>query len=356
MRYVHTKATKRMESYRVRSTGQDRCPTLLLPVSLGVSSVVLLHLLDAQLHTQAERMNRTGYALHVLHVDSSDSESDAVTSDALLTAVKQHYPAHNYSSARLADVFCYSTASLLKVPGLDLSSQGDSSQATDQEQLASLISSLPSATSRSDVLAILKTRLVMAKAMELDCIGVLWGDSTTRLAEKTLAETAKGRGFSLPWQLSDGSSPHGLNFHYPLRDLLKKELVTFSSLTIPPLTSLILDSPAVMHVSASGKNTTVDDLMTEYFESVEQNYPSIVANVVRTSGKLKAPRTDADDDTCSLCAMPLAHGSAGLHGWGGDQEALETGPSHLAGDDSGEGSLCYGCARSLLGSKSIRTS
>lgn len=79
-----------------------------------------------------------------------------------------------------------------------------------REAVRSLLGALASPTSRTDVLAVLRARLVVEIAKREGCEGVLWGDTTTRLAEKTLGETAKGRGFSIPWRTADGDSPFGM--------------------------------------------------------------------------------------------------------------------------------------------------
>ncbi|KKY20731.1 putative thiouridylase cytoplasmic subunit 2 [Diplodia seriata] len=283
VKYVNTKAIKRMESYayyvKNRSANEER--KLLLPVSFGVSSVTLLYLLDEHLKRQTAKTGRTGYALHVLFVDTAAVERD-VPGVGTLEKLKEVFPGHEYSSVALADIFENSDAKevLQAIPeaaSADVSGEAE----TSQERLERLILSLPSATSRSDVITILKNRVIVDFAQNHGCKGILWGDSTTKIAEKTLAETAKGRGFSLPWQVSDGVSPYGIVFNYPVRDLLKKELVAHAQLTDPPLTGLIHEEKPTQ-VSASAKNTTIDDLMKQYFESVEQDYPSIVANVMPT--------------------------------------------------------------------------
>ena len=209
------------------------------------------------------------------------------------------------------------------------------------EKLGRLFGSLTSATARSDVISTLRNRLVIEHAKSINCEGILWGDSTTRLAEKTLAETAKGRGFSLPWHVADGQSPFGLTFNYPLRDLLKKELVSYIDIVGEHLPSVVLESVPTQ-ASMSSKNTTIDDLMKQYFESVEENFPSIVSNVVRTTGKLEAIPTSAAMSRCRLCSMPVSDGRFGIYGWGGDQH----GSVNTAESNSGA-QLCYGCTRSM---------
>ncbi|KAF2873696.1 cytoplasmic tRNA 2-thiolation protein 2 [Massariosphaeria phaeospora] len=340
VKYVHTKTIKRMESFRVRFAAQDQQRRILLPLSFGVSSVTLLHILDHHLTTQTTRTGRTGFALDVVFVDTLGLENP-FPSESLLAQAKGKYPDHRYTSLPLYDVFRLlpNESSLHNlVPGLDLPNNLPVS-----EQLTSLINSLPSATARADVLYTLRTRLIVEHAKSTGCETIIWGDSTTKLAEKTLAETAKGRGFSLPWQVADGESPFGITFHYPLRDLLKKELVAYVDIASPSLSALIeQSSSASAQASLSSKNTTIDDLMKQYFESVEENFPSIVSNVVRTTGKLQASSSSPSDPHCSLCGMPVTDGRFGIHGWGGDQQDGSDFPS-----GEGNSRLCYGCTRSM---------
>jgi cytoplasmic tRNA 2-thiolation protein 2 len=340
LKYVHTKVIKRMESFRVRFSDTDQQRKILLPLSFGVSSVTLLHVLDQHLRTQAEKTRRTGFSLHVLFVDTS-SVDKASLDDHLLAKAQEQFPSHKYTSLPLHDVFRLvdKDTSLLKlVPGWE-----GKKDLPPPEQLSDLINSLTSATARSDVVSALRTRLIVEHAKASGCEGVLWGDSTTNLAQKTLAETAKGRGFSLPWQVAEGESPYGVTFNYPLRDVLKKELVSFVELSEPSLSPLVHElSLSATQASMSSKNTTIDDLMKQYFESVEENFPSIVANVVRTADKLAAPTTSTSVSYCSLCSMPVAGGRFGIHGWGGDQEDGLDAPVI-----EGAYGLCYGCTRSI---------
>ncbi|KAI9875221.1 MAG: cytoplasmic tRNA 2-thiolation protein 2 [Pleopsidium flavum] len=356
MKYVGRKAVKRMESYQVRSYSKNIQRTLLLPVSCGVSSVTLLHILDQQLQSQLDRTGRAGYSLHVLLVDTS-AEDTGVPTIEHLDELENKYPRPTYSTLTLSEISDYGIALPEDLAHGFITDEGNTSSSlqTSQARLHKFMSSLPSATSKADVLGILRMRLIVEFAKNKGCESILWGDSTTRLAEKTLAETAKGRGFSLPWQTSEGESPHGIHFKYPLRDLLKKELSTYSSLTSPPLTPLIVGQSSSRPISASAKSTTIDDLMSQYFESVETNYPSIVANVVRTSSKLSAPQFEPKDQNCKLCGLPIADGSGGMHGWGGDQQKeIGTGKSEVANVLTASG-LCYGCARSMHGAKQIES-
>jgi len=291
---------------------------------------------------QLQKMNRTAFNLHIVHIDLYLDPSDRKDSSDLLEKYKTRFPRHSYSSVGLEEALLlqsidWSSLGLEKPSALDPGKPGT-------ERLQELIAVMPSATSKADIISTLLTRLLVDVAKHNDCEAILFGDSTTRLAEKTLTETAKGRGFSLPWQVSDGMSPYNIGFNYPLRDLLKKELFTFSSLTTPPLTDLILRQEPSSHISASSKLTTIDDLMAQYFESVEENYPSIVANVVRTSSKLQA-LTEEQTQSCGLCGLPVSDGTDGIFGWGGDQNS----DSRMEREQGHKQILCYGCSRSING-------
>jgi cytoplasmic tRNA 2-thiolation protein 2 len=89
---------------------------------------------------------------------------------------------------------------------------------------------------------------------------------------------------------------------------------------------------------ASLRNSTIDILMKQYFDSAEEQYPSIVSNVVRTSGRLHAGLIGAQ--RCKLCILPVTKDQLGIEGWEGIQEVESRRiESKLE--------LCYGCSRSV---------
>lgn len=327
MRYVSTKVLKRLESNKIRGGFNDPQKTLLVPVSFGVSSITLLHVLDQHLQARREQGRHAGYSLHVLFIDqpmSTDQECPRDLRDLLM----QRYPLHVYSTILLEDC-------------ADHGADAEKSPVDKSMNLKDNFRSLPSASARTDFIDITRRQLITAFAKSHGCDTILFGDSTTRLAERTLSETAKGRGVSLPWLTTDGDSS-GINCIYPLRDLLRKELASYANVVSPPLTPLIIKSPA--QVSASSKDVTIDGLMTQYFESVEKDYPSIVANVVRTTGKLKPPANSEGCEKCSLCGFSIVGGT-----WGGEQGSAAFSQAETINGLGPDQSLCYGCKRTLNG-------
>lgn len=334
-----------METYRIRGSTPKNPKKLLFPLSFGHSSASLLHILDGHLQGQHDRMNRAAYELLVVHIDLHLEAVDLEKTSMLLEKYKSRFPRHTYLKLGLEEALDLDSIDW-KIFSVHPQSYSDPKKPY-MERLQELAGSLSSATSRADVLKTFLTRLLVEVARRSDCEGILFGDSTTKLAEKVLIETAKGRGFSLPWKVSDGMLPYGVSFNYPLRDLLKKDLVAFCSLASPPLDNMVIRDEISINFSAASKSATIDDLMAQYFESVEENYPSIVANVVRTSSKLKA-LSITSTTACGLCGIPVEEGTDGIFGWAGDQNS----GSRVQNSSSravSEGTLCYGCSRSVNG-------
>ena len=341
--YIVSKCAKRLSDFKVKGIHGERCRKLLLPLSFGAASLSLLHILHGHIRKQREKTSRQGYEISVIHIDESLPCADS-SSPVPIEDLKQDYPLHHYHVYRLNDTSLWEqegedTQGLLRRLSV---AAGQSDPAIN---LQSYLSSLASTSSVEDISAILRTQLVVNRARALGCEAILWGDSTTRLAEKTLAETAKGRGFSLPWLVND-SSPHGVPFMYPLRDILRKELTVFACVTQPSLAKYIIGIDPEMKQTKSSRKSTIDGLMTQYFESVEQNYPSIVSNVVRTGSKLSSGEYCQTQCRCRVCDLPVDQANE-------DIEITRDGSGESpAQTDEYLQALCYGCLRSTQGSTS----
>lgn len=300
-------------------------------------------------------MGRTGFALIVLFVDDGKHEEQEVS--AFMAGLKERYPRHEYKTVPLM---------------ADVEQEHGEDDGLGSMDVNDLLKSLSSPTSQSDIASIALTHTIIRQAQMYKCEGIIWGDTTTRLAEKILASTALGRGATLPWLVNDGSSPYTLSnsstkivFLYPMKDVLRKELEPYSK--VSNITTLAMPQRASGAV-VSSKNATIDGLMKEYFESVEKDYPSIVANVVRTSSKLR-PTNDVtthlkQDESaygashCELCGVPVAAGAFGIYSWGGSQASQNAGTVNTSTPSQpvipidptviSDHRLCYGCARSTL--------
>ena len=334
LNYVGVKVSKRLESNNLRRSLRDEPKNLLVALSLGPSSLAMLHVLDQNAQRQCQRTGRAGYKLHVLFIDPPSHGHDKDAGDDTFTLLKETYAGHTYLRRPLEDVLDEISSDFLHtfqtsglVSGTDGNKQGASPKSVRFEMM---LAKMASDGSTGDVVNVLRDRLIASVASKNNIDAILYGDSTTRLAEKTLSEAARGRGAFIPWVTADGPLPHGPLVIYPMRDLFRKELITYTELVGESLRSLVQGTELFGVAPASSKGFSIDRLMQQYFTAVEENYPSVVSNVVRTSTKLEAPQVEADLQLCSFCNLPVLE---------------EEGPRH---HQTVEKLLCYGCRRMII--------
>ncbi len=385
--------TRRSQRGRPQGGAANNNKIFCVGLSFGPSSAALVDICEQIIVGQRSKGRDAAFTLRVVHVDvdleqqTGSSGSSPVTGKPVSSAEQRldrwrsRYPVFSFELVPLTDVFALDTIDWAALwPQAAGTSAGKSQpqqphpRPSTAADLRALLASLPSASSRRDILDQLVRRLLVSQATTGTGGGgpadaLLLGCSTTALAEKTLAETAKGRGFSLPWQINDGTVETGgdsvpqLPLYYPLRELFRNELALYTQVAQPPLTEgdLILALPSTPSAPSSAvptaaivshKDLSIEDVMTRFFAEVEANYPSIVANVVRTTAKLERhghdhAQSDQEEQdsahsatSCSICGMPLDE--AGDERWNGEIGLEELGKTLGA-------QLCYGCQRSIHG-------
>ncbi|KAK1750665.1 hypothetical protein QBC47DRAFT_352698 [Echria macrotheca] len=337
--------------------GQPR--RFVVGLSLGPCSAALVHLLNENVDFQLARSRPAPFTITAVYVDPHPARK---AEDDILEGYRQRYPRFTFK------------------------------RDDDDGKLDAMLNSLPSAASRSDIVRLLTRHILLAEAVSHDAQALLLGHSTTALAELTLAETAKGRGFSLPWVMRDGvvdvvvsrppsssltSSPSPnqpallpppketktkkMLIYHPLRDALRKELITYLSLVDnpPPLLTTHIhhtaDNDKADKKVVSHKDLSIDEVMIRYFADVEKEYPSVVANVARTTGKLVrllSGDSSSSQKLCGLCGAPLDE--SGDERWRGELGIQIQEEDHGEGEDGSgsgnkKGGVCYGCERSVRG-------
>lgn len=319
-----------MERYRLRYAPKDRRRKLLLALSYGVSSLAVLHILDALLEKQRNTgQRRTAFDLHVFTIDPSTINPNVKRDAGRIDLVRQSYPEYEYTETPLSSIFQYDDDIGSVIAQYAGSNYGDDGSKSNEERLQLFRSSLTTATSRKDLDDVLIRRLIVAFAKSHGCEGVVLGDSDSCLAAKTLAQVSKGRGFSLPWAVSDGLSPSGLHFTFPCREIFKTELEQYADISVPEIRSK-LDVQAPTTGNMSSRVMSIDDLMTQYVETQGEKYPGVMANIVRTVDKLHPSPSDAHV-LCACCDMPM--------------NAVR---EDVNAQDGNSGPTCYGCSRSLF--------
>lgn len=323
LKYVNSKALKRMESYRFKTNSDETGQRLLLPVSGGVSSLVLLQLLDSQMQRQRAMRNRTAYGLWVVLIEGPrTTEIPNPRWISWYATLQKHFPSVTFIPIQnMHDIF---EVDPMIEDDLEAFGLKRSEDEKDEAFTLRVLGSATSLTAGADLQDILLNRLIVSCAKQNGCESILWGHSDSRLAAKALAAVAKGRGGSLPFEICDGPSRSGINFTYPLRDLFKLELSLYTSVLSELFSELLIKEEAAAPEKASIRNTSIDDLLTNYINSQGEKYPSIIANVVRTASKLQSPQSSKTTKSCRVCLVPY------------QDETEQT---------TRESNLCYACSR-----------
>ncbi|KAF4123274.1 cytoplasmic tRNA 2-thiolation protein 2 [Geosmithia morbida] len=356
LNYIEIKVAKRFGylHHETRTSTQLEPRRYVAGLSFGKSSSALACLLDEQARFQASKKSASPFEVLVVHVDTDldhNSDSDSTSSSParrLLSRYSGAFPHVAFECVPLTQVLNVPTVDWSALPGLPPGGRVAA-------RLRSMFDSLPSLTAKVDVMRHLVRHLLIHIGTTRDYAALLLGHNTTALAALTMSEVANGRGFSVPWQVNDGpctlttkTGGSGGNevvtyhVHYPLRETFSGEVTTYVSL-VPSLAAVVEEAKAYggdgsSSAVVSHKDTSIDDVMRRYFESVEEPYSGIVANVVRTTGKLDRVRGQT---LCGLCSVTLdQHGDSR---WAGEMGT--TG----ADEESHPNRLCYGCKRSVYG-------
>ncbi|KAM0436193.1 hypothetical protein ACHAPT_003085 [Fusarium lateritium] len=355
VQYVASKMNKRLGALH-RDTRVSRLPThrrYLAGLSFGPSSSVLAELLDETAHRHSTKKSSSPFEPIIVHIDTDLSpQGEESPARKLLDEYRQRFTHATFECVPLTDVLSIKS---IDWPSLPL--DAGTPEQVPAARLRRLFDALPTVTSRADILRQLVRHLLLHLAIERRCSALLLGHSTTALAALTLSEVANGRGFAVPLQVADGmttvctyettsdgavqeASRIEFPVYYPLREIFRNEMVQYIDL-VPSLKEVVPfnEADATANV-VSHKDMSIEEVMARYFDSVEEGYSGIVANVVRTTGKLERLQGNS---FCGTCGMSLD--AEGDSRWAGE-----------IGDDSGHGlgsdgmsRLCYGCKRSIHG-------
>ncbi|KAK9359752.1 hypothetical protein V1504DRAFT_476723 [Lipomyces starkeyi] len=355
VRFLRGKQRKQMADYKVcydPSTSTPQIPPkILLALSLSESSLSLLEMLVSLLHEQ-RTMHRgnSGFELFVVHVDQSNvyPYPSGMESASILESIRQTYNDTCTTICTPVDGFFADTKSLLHFihNGSDIADYSFLADLTLDGKITvpDVLSNIRDRTSKLDILQTIREALVFNTAKQLQCTTIVWGDTMSRLAERTLSLTAKGRGSVIPYLLSDGFR-NGIYNIYPLREVLRAEAEEYvKMLDISKYVSKpSIKAPNVLRMM------TIDDLLANYFADIETGFPSIVSTVVRTAAKLTDKVADARS-ICALCGLPCDDKCP--ERWLQDITVNQSAPSFDATseqDDIGPEKdeprpiICYGC-------------
>ncbi|QLL32794.1 hypothetical protein HG536_0D03160 [Torulaspora globosa] len=305
------------------SVEQNAHSKVLVPLSFGSSSVVLLDILNDTLTEQKEtQRGKTGFHIDVLVCgrDQDDIVRYREMADRLLSeryASNREKIKFHFLSVESFYKDCGGELDTILVDSADFSSRSivENGELNREFGVEDLLKQCPDRSSRQDLLTILSSRLIKKFAYQNKHKIILWGHSMTKLADETISLVVKGRGSQIASMLSiDECDPlfdNSFKNLYPLQDVLLSEIDAYCYIKhldpfmidyIPQDTLLVEKqrNPELVSAPRSVKNLTLNEIARKYFDDVEADYSNVISTVVRTALKLGEPETPKPE-RCSIC-------------------------------------------------------
>jgi len=272
----------------------------------------------------------------------------------------------NFVSIKLSSLFEPGSSSLSLRPSTSaLLAQPSTSTASPADQLRALLAPLPP-TARASVTAALLSTALHRTAVARGHATLLTGETSTRLAIRTIAGMALGRGGSMGEEVGwEFESAAGVLQCRPLRGVVDAEVRYYNRTKGLDWLERARPSDGV-----EPKKAGIDAVSEDFINNLEATFASTVSTVLRTAHKLGL-RTNHDrlqptmspaGATCPLCGLPS---QLGAETWrsaitisslidGGPAERAEEGVA--AGVEGGEARalaplLCYGCLLNWQGAQ-----
>ncbi|KAG7698895.1 hypothetical protein KL930_002317 [Ogataea haglerorum] len=303
-------------------------PKVLLPLSYGSSSLALFDMVVSHLEEQCQNERAVqGYVLVVLHVGE-----DAARMERLRKKYSQVLEKLEAEFVTVDPAVFVRDLARVTVTEEYAVRRTENSESLDLQEL---LLQFESRSSRQDFWQQVVQEVALRSAVAHDCSVVIFGHSMSRLAEEILALTAKGRGAETAHRLTDGEIEYaGRRLHviHPLRDVLASEIKEY--VRLGGLQEMVATEESVKHKSA--KNKTVNELVREYFETVESEYPEVISTVVKIGTKLDSPQGMAQQ--CILCQEAI---------YRDPKTWLEQMSESANKEVQSDVPLCYGCLMNL---------
>ncbi|WVW80374.1 hypothetical protein I302_102355 [Kwoniella bestiolae CBS 10118] len=209
----------------------------------------------------------------------------------------------------------------LKNPDLPLFPSSSSSSSTPIDQLRSILSALPAASRPSFLSSILDSLITTTSQIIPDTKHILLAETSTRQAQRLIAGTALGKGYTLPLDLSvinksslsitDGSKRDIVRLK-PMKDISFKEVAIYTHLR--GLNGLVRNArnwdnagPQGRKGDSRGKGNTrsLESLTEQFIASLAVTHPATVSTINRTGDKLRFTGVKEDEVTCPVCQLPV---------------------------------------------------
>lgn len=346
VKFVGLKQRKRMmtdEFYRDhfkvlygKDLKNDGISKIILPFDFGTSCLTALDVLLGLMKEQrVQHRGKHGFTIDVITVYKDDEERGRFEEMFNKLKLFDRYDSELWTLVNYhiinADVFFTNTKEFRQIV---LHNQNFNSMAINMSlennknySVQEMLSSCPNRNTRNDFWTFIINHIVKKFAyQQKDAEIILWGHSMTKLADQIIGLIVKGRGAqiasTLDSQIFDQEYDSKFKNLFPLKDILLSELDAYCFVTglykfiinyIPKYDLLhtkpnLNDLPQASTNVRLVKNMTINELARKYFDDIEGEYSNIIATVLRTGDKLRAPEITTNpehesnnENKCTIC-------------------------------------------------------
>lgn len=339
---------------------------VLVAYSGGPASSALLHFIR-----QGMNEGKLRFTVSVIHIDelglvSSPAESrKAKVEEVAQSVIQMGFPLFLTCLEEGMKVNCTDRSSgssaALYQEVTSLTDVGHVLEKSDVSQLKNMLDALPSISAKEEFIRVLRNQLLVEAARERGFSKVVVADTATHLSIRIMTDFAKGKGAQVSFDTSIGDERYGdVMVVRPLRDLNLKEVEEYNRLQN-------VESVCTQHMRDQWhRGNSIEQLTTTFITGLQENFPSTVPNIVRTSAKLGQEERCEESGQCAMCQSPLdtSVGEASALravevserlSQGGDVSVDEaaTAESNRSTVKDVTASLCYGCRLMIKGLKDV---
>ncbi|AMD19715.1 HCL436Cp [Eremothecium sinecaudum] len=297
---------------------------ILVPLSLGSSSLVALDILNDTLSEQKQSHGKkAGFKVDVL-ICYLGEEFEVITK--LVTKLRSERFSTNLDCMQFhfvnLDQYFSEADELHSILLHHVHYTAKYIESHDKYCLSDILQQLSNNSSRADLINIVRTYLIKKYASQNAIKAILWGHSMTKLADEVISLIVKGRGSEIA-DLFDNSSldiQYGSSFKnlHPLKDVLLSEIDAYAHIlklekyiynyTVRDtlLVNKFVSCDSTSNPVKMPKNSTINELARQYFDDIEEDYSNVISTVVRTGSKLGNPPCQLEEkQRCSVCNNDL---------------------------------------------------
>ncbi|KAF5831164.1 hypothetical protein DUNSADRAFT_13493 [Dunaliella salina] len=266
---------------------------VLVAISGGCCSLAMLSCILSFVSSDPTRLSKGKVALELVVVHIEEGEASAGLSPGQLEQHRRELRAAVAATGYSGVMEC--------VPLCRVFQDGThASHGQQLERLHKLVRGVRDMTACEDLLVHLRQHLLLQLARDMGCTKIARGDCAGTVAVHVLAETAKGRGYSLPADIALMDARFGPGAPavvMPMREIMHKEAAFYCrSRGIPAPISL----PTLPPESENPKDS-INQLAEDFVNSLQANLPSVMFTVLRSATALQTFDFNDPEAANQLC-------------------------------------------------------